>query len=127
MTKEKFDIEYGLGNVSLNSLWNQLTTSMGLSSWFADKVAVKNNEYTFTWHTEEQKANAILILPEVCIRYRWINEPDPIAYFEFHIHTMELTGVTALEITDFAEPGEKEDAIDLWDSQVYILKRTLGI
>ena len=59
MKKEKFSIEYILNNVSSLSLWNQLTTSMGLSSWFADKVAVKNNEYTFTWHTEEQKANAI--------------------------------------------------------------------
>ncbi len=127
MKKEKFSIEYIFDNVSSLSLWNQLSTSMGLSAWFADKVAVKNDEYTFTWHTEEQKARAIIVLPEVCIRYQWIDESDPIVYFEFYIHTMELTGVTALEITDFAEPEEKADAIDLWDSQIDTLKRTLGI
>ena len=91
MKKEKFSIEYIFDNVSSLSLWNQLSTSMGLSAWFADKVAVKNDEYTFTWHTEEQKARAIIVLPEVCIRYQWIDESDPIVYFEFYIHSMELS------------------------------------
>ena len=49
------------------------------------------------------------------------------AYFEFQIHTHELTGSTSLQITDFAEPDEKRDSIDLWDTQVEELKRTLGI
>ena len=65
--------------------------------------------------------------PETQIRYQWVDEEDKSAYFEFAIHTIELTGSTALEITDFAEPGEKTDSIDLWDSQVEDLKRTLGI
>ncbi len=127
MKKERFSVEYVLNNVSLVSLWNQLTTPLGLAAWFADKVTVKNNEYTFMWHKEEQKARAILITPEVCIRYRWIEDPEPFTYFEFLIHTLELTGTTSLQITDFAEPDEKEDAIGLWDSQVDTLKRTLGI
>ena len=32
-----------------------------------------------------------------------------------------------LQITDFAEQDEKKDSIDLWDTQVEELKRTLGI
>ena len=31
------------------------------------------------------------------------------------------------QITDFAEQDEKKDSIDLWDTQVEELKRTLGI
>ena len=65
--------------------------------------------------------------PENFICYRWVDEEDENAYFEFIIHTIELTGSTALEITDFSEPGEKKDSINLWDSQVEDLKRTLGI
>lgn len=61
------------------------------------------------------------------VRYRWVDEEDPNAYFEFIIHNIELTGSTALEITDFTEPDEKADSIGLWDSQVETLKRTLGI
>ena len=52
---------------------------------------------------------------------------DENAYFEFQIHSHELTGSTSLQITDFAEQDEKKDSIDLWDTQVEELKRTLGI
>ena len=54
-------------------------------------------------------------------------EEDENAYFEFQIHSHELTGSTSLQITDFAEQDEKKDSIDLWDTQVEELKRTLGI
>ncbi|MCS3062582.1 START-like domain-containing protein [Parabacteroides distasonis] len=76
---------------------------------------------------EAQEATVIDSKPENFIRYRWVDEEDENAYFEFIIHTIELTGSTALEITDFSEPGEKKDSINLWDSQVEDLKRTLGI
>ena len=64
---------------------------------------------------------------EMSIRYRWMDEEDENAYFEFQIHSHELTGSTSLQITDFAEQDEKKDSIDLWDTQVEELKRTLGI
>lgn len=128
MKKEKICIEYVFGKVSKASLWNQLTTPLGLSAWFADNVSVKNNEYTFRWHKDYiQKARAILVIPEVKIRYRWEEETDTSAYFEFSIHTMELTRTTALKIIDFAEPDDKSSTLELWDSQIDTLRRTLGI
>ena len=39
----------------------------------------------------------------------------------------ELTGDVALLITDFSEEDEKDDAIDLWDSQISELKHTIGL
>ncbi|MDO4704265.1 MULTISPECIES: START-like domain-containing protein [Tannerella] len=127
MKKEKFHIEYIFDKVSNRSLWNHVTTALGLSSWFADTVDIRGNICTFTWKKMQEQAEIIDIKPEVSVRYRWVEEEDENAYFEFIIHTIELTGSTALEITDFAEPDEKMDAIDLWDSQVEVLKRTLGI
>ena len=128
MKKEMINIEYILDNVSQLSLWNQLTTPLGLSAWFADKVSVKNSEYTFKWHKEYiQKAKAVLIIPEVKIRYRWEEETDASAYFEFAIQTMELTKTTALRVTDFVEPDDKSSSIELWNSQIDTLKRTLGV
>ena len=51
MNKEKYHIEYVLNQVSRRSLWNHLTTSAGLSAWFADKVTVINmDKYTFYWN-----------------------------------------------------------------------------
>ena len=127
MKKEKFQIEYIFDKVSRRSLWNHLTTPPGLSAWFADDVTINDNTYVFKWNRDEQEAEVLSVKPEISIRYRWTDEEEDNVYFEFLIHTVELTGATALEITDFAEPDEKKDSINLWDSQVYELKRTLGI
>ena len=127
MKKEKFHIEYIFDKVSRRSLWNHLTTPPGLSAWYADDVTINDNTYVFKWNRDEQEAEVLSVKPEISIRYRWTDEEEDNVYFEFLIHTVELTGATALEITDFAEPDEKKDSINLWDSQVYELKRTLGI
>ena len=127
MKKEKFHFEYIFDKVSRRSLWNHLTTPPGLSAWFADDVTINDNTYVFKWNRDEQEAEVLSVKPEISIRYRWTDEEEDNVYFEFLIHTVELTGATALEITDFAEPDEKKDSINLWDSQVYELKRTLGI
>lgn len=128
MKKEKYRIEYILNHVSHSCLWNLLSTGSGLEDWFADRVTIERNiYYTFYWNKEGQDARAVLIRPGCSIRFKWKDEPDPRAYFEFAICYMELTGSTSLEITDFAEPDEKSDAIDLWDSQVATLKRKLGV
>lgn len=127
MKKEKFHIEYIFDKVSRRSLWNHLTTPPGLSAWFADDVIISSNIYLFKWNKEEQEAEVVSMKPETSIRFRWADEEESNAYFEFLIHTIELTGATSLEITDFAEPGEKKDSISLWDTQVEELKRTLGI
>ncbi|MBR5297149.1 MAG: hypothetical protein IKU29_04675 [Parabacteroides sp.] len=127
MKKEKFHIEYIFDNVSRRSLWNHITTPPGLSAWFADDVTIKNNIYVFKWNKTEQEAEVLSIKPELSIRYRWADEEDANAYFEFQIFTHELTGATSLQITDFAEADEKHDSISLWDTQIETLKRTLGI
>ena len=126
--KEKFHIEYVFDKVSIRSLWNHLTTALGLSSWFADEVRIKDSIYTFYWNKVQEKAEFIAIKPENKVRFRWLNEDEnDDSYIEFIIHTIELTGSKSLEITDFASPDEKADAIALWDTQVEVLKRTLGI
>ena len=61
------------------------------------------------------------------IRFHWEDDEDQEHYFEFRIHTDELTGDVALLITDFAEEEEKDDAIDLWDTQISELKHAIGL
>lgn len=106
--KEKFHIEYIFDKVSRRSLWNHLTTPPGLSAWFADDVIINGNIYVFKWNKAEQEAEVLSIKPEMSIRYRWMDEEDENAYFEFQIHSHELTGSTSLQITDFAEQDEKK-------------------
>ena len=60
------------------------------------------------------------------VRYRWLDDPDPKAYFEFRITQDPLTNDVSLAITDFAEENEIEDAKGLWDKQISQLFSQLG-
>ena len=124
--KKKYELEYSL-NTSPGVLFSRLSSASGLSEWFADNVNVDGNIFTFFWEGSEQRAELIHIKENKSIKFRWISDEDPKAYFEFRIDHDDLTGDAYLSITDFAEDNEKIDAIDLWDSQIAELKHVLGL
>ena len=123
--KTKYELEYTF-NTSPSILFNRISTPEGLSEWFADDVNLKKELYTFLWEGAEQEASVVQKKNNKYIRFHWEDEDEEL-FFEFRIHTDELTGDVALLITDFAEEGEKQDAIDLWDSQVSELKHAIGL
>ncbi|MDX2430947.1 MAG: START-like domain-containing protein [Bacteroides sp.] len=127
--KTKYELEYTL-NTSANMLFNRISTPEGLSEWFADNVNLKNGRYTFIWEGTEQVASVVQKKTNKYIRFHWEDveeEDDEEQFFEFRIHTDELTRDVALIITDFAEEEDKDDAIDLWDSQISELKQAIGL
>ena len=127
MKKEKFHIEYVFDKASKTNLWNYISTPSGLSEWFADDVTTTENIFTFIWNNYSNEAEIVAVNPENFIRFRWIEDETEETYFEFRLHKIELTGGITLEIVDFADPGEKEEAITLWENEIKILKRILGI
>lgn len=129
MSKEKFHIEFVMGNATQSSLWRMISQIDGLSEWFAEDVTMDNDGslYTFHWGKSNAQAEIISIKPQSSIRYRWVDEDEENVYFEFLLHKLDLSGDMALEITDFTEPEEKGDAITLWESQIEEMKRRLGI
>ena len=128
MLQEKFHIEFLMGNASQSSLWRMISQIDGLSEWFADEVAMNDKEsvYTFIWGKSESKAEIVQSKPQVSIRYRWIDDDESV-YFEFRLRKLDLSGDMTLEVTDFAEPDDKGDAITLWESQIEEMKRRLGV
>jgi hypothetical protein len=48
-------------------------------------------------------------------------------YFELRIHEDALTGNITLIVTDFADADDVEDAKLLWEEQVKMLSRSLGM
>lgn len=128
MKKEKYNIEFVLGNASQKSLWRMLTDPIALEEWFADKVKQENEVfYTFTWDKKAMKTEMVMNRPKTQVRYNWLIEGVSPIYFEFKLHKLDLSGEMALEITDFALLNDKEDAIFLWENQIDLLKRRLGI
>jgi uncharacterized protein YndB with AHSA1/START domain len=124
--KKKFELEYTL-NSSLKVLYNRLSTPGGLSEWFANDVNLKGKVFTFIWEGNEQSAEVILKKDNKYIRFHWVSDLDADTFFEFRIAQDELTGDVSLMITDFAEEDEKNDSIDLWDSQIAELKHCIGL
>jgi len=122
----KLELEYTL-NCSPKMIFSRLSTPEGLEEWFADKVTVDKDLFTFTWDKTESKARLSALKENRLVRFEWINiDNEESNYFEFRINVEELTSDLALLITDFTDPEEKEDAIFLWDTQVGELKRIIG-
>lgn len=122
--KNKFELEYSI-NASPKILYARLSTPGGLAEWFADDINIQGNTYTFIWEGTEQQAELVTKKENQLVKFKWVDEDD--VYFEFRIRRDELTGEVALIITDFAEDDEKDDAIDLWDTQISELKHALGL
>jgi uncharacterized protein YndB with AHSA1/START domain len=128
MNKEKIHMEYMLKSSSSNIIWSIISTPSGLETWFADKVSSKNKTFTFRWgKTEERKAEVTSIRTNNYIRFHWLDDENPKSYFEFKLVYNELTKDIMLEITDWANPDEKEDVKDLWDSDIEKMRRTSGL
>ncbi len=129
MSREKFHIEFLMGNATQSSLWRMISQIDGLSEWFADEVAMDETEslYTFTWGKSSNQALIVNSKPQSSIRYRWTEDEDEAIYFEFRLRKLDLSGDMTLEVTDFSEPDDKGDSIALWEAQVDEMKRRLGV
>lgn len=123
--QKKVELEYIL-RCSPSVLYSFLTEPSGLSEWFCDNVNVRGGMYTFIWNKDsEQKAKLTGSRENVYARYRWAESPDNI-FFEFRIQVDDITGETALMITDFAEDGDEDEIRLSWDSAIQKLHRVIG-
>ena len=127
MEKVKFQIEFPI-NSSKGVLFNIFSTPSGLAEWFCDDVNIKKDIHVFMWDGSEESARLISKKRDEFVKFRWIeDEEDGInSFFEFRIKVDDLTGDTALMITDFAEEDEMDDSKELWSAQVDRLKQVLG-
>lgn len=129
--KKKYILEYPI-NSSIKILFPRLSTSSGLSEWFANEVTEqiidKAPVFKFRWDETIQYAKIINLKDLQSIKFKW-NDDDlenKNSYFEFAVSQDELTGEVLLTITDFAEINELDDNKELWEVQISDLKRLLG-
>lgn len=122
---KKIELEYIL-NTSVKVLFNRISTTTGLNEWYADKVTVQDNIFTFEWEGIEEKAELIAIKEPTLVRFHWLESEDEESYFEFRIEEHELTNDVALFVTDFVIDDEEEETAELWNTQIANLKRIIG-
>jgi uncharacterized protein YndB with AHSA1/START domain len=125
MPLSKYELEYPVKS-SPRILFNAISSQTGLADWFADKIDVRNDIFTFSWNGSEEKAKLIAIKENESVRFQWLSKEDPEAFFEFKIRIDELTGDVALLVTDFCEDDELDEAKRLWDHQIHDLFHAIG-
>ena len=123
-TKEKYTKEYFMRS-SPNVLFNYISAPSALAEWFADNVVNKEGTYIFTWENSDEIAKLVSKKSD-SIKFQWEADLDTDYYWEMAIKIDSLTKDVALLITDFAEPDEIDEAIQLWDSQIEALKHVIG-
>lgn len=122
--KIMYSLEFPI-RCSPSILFEFLSTPVGLSEWFADKVDSRDDVFKFTWNGAEDTAYKIEEIEDEYVRYRWDYYSDK-EFFEFRIEQSPVTNETILTITDFADKYDIKDAESLWDSQVADLKHRIG-
>ncbi|MGY8941792.1 MAG: START-like domain-containing protein [Flavobacteriales bacterium] len=127
MDKVKFQVEYPI-NSSRGVLFNTFSTPSGLAEWFCDDVNIKHDVHTFLWDGSKESARLVSKKRDEFIKFKWLEDEEQgiQSFFEFRIKIDDLTGDTALVITDFAEEDEVEDSKELWEAQMVRLKQVLG-
>ena len=124
--KVKIQMEYPM-HCTPKVLFMRLSTPAGLEEWFADQVnLVEQNVYSFSWGDVPQNAKIVATKDLKFIRFKWLDDEDIHAFFEFKITIDELTGDLSLVIIDFVYSDEQTDSIKLWDKQINELKHVLG-
>ncbi|MBS9767376.1 MAG: SRPBCC domain-containing protein [Flavobacteriaceae bacterium] len=124
--RTKFEIEYPL-RTSEKILYKRLNTASGLAEWFADNVTRNGSVFSFTWNESVQKAKQIEYENSKKVAFQWLDGDNEGITFSFLLKTNEITNSLALIVTDFADEDEVDETIALWDKQINVLKRKLGI
>ena len=122
--KVKFTLEYPV-RCSPGILYEFLSSPTGMQEWCADKVDERDGLDSFSWNGSAEEAEVLESEENKFIRYHWIDSPKD-EYFEFKIDKSEVTNLTILTITDFAEKKEIKDQSQLWETQVKDLFYRLG-
>ena len=132
MKKSKIYIEHELNSSSPNIIWNLISTEGGMGLWLADEVGIDDDTLVFIWgeawqEQEIRKATIIEKQKNNLIRMKWQDDTDPEAFMEIKMVKNELTGSYALEIIDFAEPGEEDDMRGIWEDNFVKLLHSSGL
>lgn len=125
MAKEKFVLEYDMRNTPISMLWSYIATSNGLKEWFADNARQVGKNIILDWNGVEQELTIAGMRTDKYVRYHWKEDADR-HYFEMRISQSEFTDATILNVSDWAEVDEIEEAKDLWNYQIETLQRLLG-
>lgn len=125
MAHQTYQLEFPLGQVSLQQVWLMLSTARGLSCWIDAKVTFDKEIATFQWTpTSADKARIYIRATQAKVRFNWLHEEGG---FEMRIESSEITKDLSLIILDECETEDYDSSVQIWNRQVNALYRCLGL
>ena len=125
--KQKIELEFTVKS-SVKILYQCLSTSSGLSEWFADDVTIKKDQAKFEWDGSVEEAVILSVRkPTSIIRYQMLDDEGTDYYFEFSIKTDPLNwrrGTYSSQISP--RKMRWKSKARLWESQIGELRHILG-
>ena len=131
MQKQRLELEYPLKGRKPDLLWQLMSTDHGLERWLADEVKEENGVMRLTWGNPYGEhhtllANIVERAKNDHIRFQWVDEVEPGAFWEMRIGRSELTEELCLCVTDYALEDDLEDLEGLWDGNLERLHQSSG-
>lgn len=122
-----FQKEYFLDSASAQSVWNQISTSRGLSEWFAPKVDITGDSVHIFWDDEGDDRKAHITKREPKKVITWVWDDDPNSYISMEIVFTELSRTISLLVDDHDEGMDPDTLEGLWENHLERLLWTLGL
>ena len=124
---EGFRKEYFMGGASPRSVWNQISTSRGLSEWFAPKVDIFVDRVHVYWDQQGDDREGTIETRKEGSVIKWVWNDDPESFLSMKVVSTELSHVTSLLVDDHDRSLSPVTLEALWEVHIEKLKATLGI
>lgn len=122
-----FRKEYFLKTASVHSVWNQISTSQGLSEWFAPRVDITKDRIHIFWDEkgDDRVGTISSRIVDKLIEWHW--NDDPQSFIRMEIVSTELSHSTSLLVEDCDKGLGVEVLEQLWAAHEELLYARLGI
>jgi uncharacterized protein YndB with AHSA1/START domain len=125
MARTKITCEFLL-RASPTIVYQFLNDATCLVRWFCDHVEIEEDEYTFIWSGQAERARLIDDIEEDRLRFVWEEAPSSTEFLEFRITTSPVTDETILTIIDFCDEDEVDDQKLFWEAQIKKMAHVMG-
>lgn len=127
MGKFKFTDEFEF-QASPKILFEFISTPVGLSQWFCEKVQTVQDKLNLVWDDTDHIATQTHNKPPKMVRYQFISadpeDNDP-PFLQFEIEKNELTRVAFLKVTDYSSMDDRDELEELWHGLIGNLKQVI--
>ncbi|MDO4695258.1 START-like domain-containing protein [Porphyromonas sp.] len=119
--------EYVLNRASVRSVWNQITTSKGLSEWFAPNVRIDSKNIYVEWDKLGDRRDGTITEIEKDKLIKWVWNDDKNSYLSIEIVKTELTSTVSILVDDHDVGMDPLTLEQLWERHIEELRHSLGI